>query len=57
MLHADLEKCKVTQRLPEARSFCILGKKLLDKEDSMRAIEEGEKIRRRQTTPSKQDHW
>lgn len=43
VLHADLEKCKVTQRLPQARSFCILGKKLLDKEESMRATEEGKK--------------
>lgn len=43
MLHADLEKCKVTQRLPQARSFCILGKKLLDKEESMRVTEEGKK--------------
>lgn len=43
MLHADLEKCKVTQRLQQARSFCILGKKLLDKEESMIATEEGKK--------------
>lgn len=53
MLHTDLEKCKVTQRLPQARNFCILGKKLLDKEDSMRATEEGKKIRKRQSTPPK----
>lgn len=48
VLHADLEKCKITQRLPQARSFCILGKKPHDNENSMRATE-GEK--KRQSTP------
>lgn len=51
MLHTDLEKCKVTQRLPQARNFCILGKKLLDKEDSMRATEEGKKSGRGNLLP------
>lgn len=51
VLLADLEKCKITQRLPQARSFCILGKKLHDKEDSMRATEEEKKSGRGNLPP------
>lgn len=51
VLYADLEKCKITQRLPQARSFCILGKKTSMTRKTAQDPWKRKNIRKKQSTP------